>query len=100
MSVDADLDNRAEVKFAGFPHIQVALCLPSCAVVLGGVAVHSAHLRGVRYASLLSGRGPVYISWDSAQETCLFSLKLTVKLRNSSEKKPHVDGFRGGEVDG
>lgn len=71
MSVDADLGNRAEVKFAGFLHCQVALCLPSRAVVLGGVAVHSAHLRGMCYASLLAGRGPIYISWDSAQETCL-----------------------------
>lgn len=96
MSVDADLDNRAEVKFAGFLHFQVALRLPSRAVVLGEVAVHSTHLRGVRCASLLSGREPIYISWDSAQETCLLSLKLTVKLRNSSEKKPHIDCFRGG----
>lgn len=96
MNVDADLDNRAEVKFAWFLHIHVALCLPSRAVVLGEVAVHSAHLRGVCYASLLSDREPIYISWDSAQETCLFSLKLTVKLRNSSEKKPHIDCFRGG----
>lgn len=53
MSVDADLDNRAEVKFAGFLHFQVALRLPSRAVVSGEVAVHSTHLRGVRCASLL-----------------------------------------------
>lgn len=87
VSVDADLDHLAAVKFIRFLHFQVALCPPPVLWSWDDVAVHGPHLRSVGFRFLLWGSGPQTLA-GILPGGLLSSLRLTVTLWSSSEKEP------------